>query len=158
MASTNRHAIEISNNTRTQNSKPSGSLLRGNPYNLGVPVLHVNSAGSDPRLADLRRDPPCLVRSGISGQPLGRSSFPFSRAQGRTLRRSSGGVKLERPFRRCPAPHTGPPGRTPWSGAHLGPPSPSRASVPARLLLGGVPPRPLSAGARLLGGGRRSPR
>ena len=61
LASTNRHAIEISNNIRTRRFRPFGFPLRGNPYNLGLPVLHVKSVRCDPRRSNFRRGPSCLV-------------------------------------------------------------------------------------------------
>ena len=83
----------------------SSPSLRGNPSNLPGPALRVKSVRCDPRRDPLSEDLPCLVRARISVQPLGRSSFPFSGARGRTLRAPSTPVKPERPFPRWPPPH-----------------------------------------------------
>ena len=83
----------------------SSPSLRGNPSNLPGPVLRVKSVRCDPRRDPLSEDLPCLVRARISVQPLGRSSFPFSGARGRTLRVPSTPVKPEQPFPRWPPPH-----------------------------------------------------
>ena len=80
MASINRHAIEISSNTRTQCSEtlPSSSL-RGNPGNLGLPLPRVKSLRCDPR-----RDPPRRTFRPRSGpEPLPRPpADPLSRSPG----------------------------------------------------------------------------
>ena len=79
MASTNKHAIEISNNTRTRTSKPLSSSLRGNLYNLRGAALRVNSMRCDPRLTELRRD---LHTCSVRFSRFNLSAVPRSRSAG----------------------------------------------------------------------------
>src|SRR5699024_2832848 len=106
LASTNRHAIEISSNTRTQASKLFGSSLRGNPYNLGFSIFHVNSVWCDPHLVDLLGDLLCLISAGSSGRTCVLLAVPYCWARAETLRGSGVAVKPERPFSGCHAPHS----------------------------------------------------
>ena len=80
------------------------SSLRGNPYNLGDPVLHVNSVRCEPRLisSEVIRSAwwESISRSATSGLP----AVPISRARGRTLRGSPGPVNLRGPFSEWPRP------------------------------------------------------
>ena len=87
MASINRHAIEISSNTRTQRSAtlPSSSL-RGNPSNLGLPLPRVKSLRCDPRRDPSSKNLPPQVTIRNASSTMGRSAVPISWARGRTLR------------------------------------------------------------------------
>ena len=106
MASINRHAIEISNNTRTQPYSTLSSLsLRGGPPNLPAEAFLVKSLRCDPHRDPPWREPTALVSPGFSGWTAVRPSFPLCWARGRTLRVWPGVVKPEGPFPKWPRTH-----------------------------------------------------
>jgi hypothetical protein len=149
MASINRHAIEISSNTRTQCSEtlPSSSL-RGNPSNLGLPLPRVKSLRCDPRRDPPRRTFHPQVRTGFASSTIGRSAVPISWARGRTLRGSQHPVKPERPFPAWPRPHR----RNSASVASGG----ARRQLPRAARPRSVSPLAQGAGRRAQGAGRRA--
>jgi hypothetical protein len=151
MASINRHAIEISSNTRTQCSEtlPSSSL-RGNPSNLGLPLPRVKSLRCDPRRDPPRRTFHPQVRTGFASSTIGRSAVPISWARGRTLRGSQHPVKPERPFPAWPRPHR----RNSASVASGG----ARRQLPRAARPRSVSPLAQGAGRRAQGAGRRAMR